>query len=410
MNHSPEVSRTSWNAGGESDRIDAGIDVICFGEFMEANPDNSGSAPPAWAGAIWALMIPLSLAVSCGIRSGADVRRDTTHPFQYGVSLSTHVGAYSNAGRPATLRELQRHHVGWIQVVPFAFQLDPKEPQISFRDLTSTQVHFIDAVHKAGMHVMMKPHVWSSKFWGENASWRGEIAMGSDADWNLWFQNYEKFILHYARLSEQTGVEVFTIGLEYVRATRERPGDWRKLIRKVRAVYSGPITYAAHYLQEIEQIGFWDELDFIGVILYPELSGKRDPTMADLLEGWKPVKETLRRISETHGKPVVVAEIGFNSIVGAAEKPWEWARRGARVDLEIQARCYEATFQALWEESWLGGIYFWKWRISGKDGGPENIHYTPQGKPAALVMQKWFGKIDAAPDGSDPGSGQAGAR
>ena len=105
----------------------------------------------------------MSLAVSCGFRSGADVRRDGTHPFQYGVNLSTHVGLYSHSGRAGTLRDLKRHHVGWIQLVPFAWQLDPKEPQISFRDMTSTQSEFIETVHKAGMRVMMK-HLMNSGY------------------------------------------------------------------------------------------------------------------------------------------------------------------------------------------------------------------------------------------------------
>lgn len=349
------------------------------------------------------------MLIACGCGSAADgvAGYRSRGGFQNGIHLATHVGAYSHPDGPATLRELQRHNVGWIQMVPFAWQLETGKPQLSFRDHTATQTAFIDRVHRNGMRIMMKPHIWSPQFWGENARWRADIRMRTAEDWDRWFEKYEEFILHYARMSERTGVEMFTLGLEYLQATRERPQAWRRLIRKIRAVYSGPLTYAAHYPEETAAIDFWEDLDYIGVVLYPELSRDSDPGLQDLLGGWRPVRDDLHRLSQRFRRPVLIVEVGFNSIAGAAHRPWEWAREGSEPDLDLQARCYEATFRTFWDQPWIGGIYFWKWGIDAADGGRDDIHFTPRGKPAAEVLRAWFGRLD--PAATAPLTGAAGA-
>jgi hypothetical protein len=352
--------------------------------------------------AIRTFLVAVSLlaVAGCVPESGGGV-------FQNGIHVATHVGAYSHPDAPETLAALRNHNIDWVQMVPFAWQLDTTRPELSFRDHTETQTAFIERVHRNGMHVMMKPHIWSPQFWGESGRWRGDIRMSSPEDWDRWFADYERFVLHYARMSERTGVEMFTLGLEYVQSTAERPEDWKRLIRKVRSVYSGLITYAAHYPDESGQIEFWEDLDYIGVVLYPELSTRSDPQLDDLLEGWKPVRENLHRMSEKFRRPVLIVEAGFNSIAGAGHRPWEWAREGSTIDLDLQARCYEATFRTFWNEPWIGGIYFWKWGIEAGGGGPGDIHYTPQGKPAAAVLRAWFGRVGESGSRSvSPAAGQ----
>ena len=50
--------------------------------------------------------------------------------------------------------------------------------------------------------------------------WRGEISMQSEEDWQKWFANYEQFILHYAQLAQEEGIEMLCIGTELHRTSK----------------------------------------------------------------------------------------------------------------------------------------------------------------------------------------------
>jgi hypothetical protein len=310
--------------------------------------------------------------------------------FQCGMVIETGWGAHSDPRGPATLRDLKALGVDAIQIVPFAFQPDIESPQLRFTDHTATQTVFIREAHSLGLLVLLKPHIWSHQFWGPGARWRGDLRMHSEADWQSWFASYREFILHYARLAEATGVEVMCIGLEYVQATRERPEDWRALIAATRAVYRGQLTYAANLHDELAAIDFWDELDLIGVNVYPSLSAVPDATVEALVDGFAPTVDALARVAERHRRPMIVTEIGFPATRDAAIRPWEWPDGADVVDLGAQSRAYEATFRALWSQPWLSGIYWWKWPIDGRGGGPGNREYTPRQKPAAAVLARYY--------------------
>ncbi|NIV43502.1 hypothetical protein GWN49_01190, partial [Candidatus Bathyarchaeota archaeon] len=63
---------------------------------------------------------------------------------------------------------------------------------------------------------------------------------------------------------------------------------------------------------------------------------------------------------------------------------------GRLIDLQEQADCYEAAFQALWDKSWFCGMYWWSWQTNPDVGGSENGDYTPQNKPAQGVLTHWY--------------------
>lgn len=51
----------------------------------------------------------------------------------------------------------------------------------------------------------------------------------------------------------------------------------RRLIRQIRRVYHGPLTYAANWSGEYKQIRFWDALDYVGIQAYFPLRHGRQP-------------------------------------------------------------------------------------------------------------------------------------
>jgi hypothetical protein len=100
----------------------------------------------------------------------------------------------------------------------------------------------------------------------------------------------------------------------------------------------------------------------------------------------------------------VLTEIGYKSADRTAEQPWLW-RSEEPVDLEEQARCYEAMFRTLWDRSWFKGIFVWKW-FPGFDTSRSDSDrgFTPQGKPAEEVLRRWYG-LDPAPPRPAGGTG-----
>ncbi len=320
-------------------------------------------------------------------------RRLSPDRIHRGMVIETGWGEHGDPGGPATLRELRDLGVNAVEVVPFAYQADVERPELRFRDFTATQTAFIGEAHALGLIVLVKPHIWSRQFWGPHARWHGDLRMRSEADWQRWFAAYGDFILHYARLAEATRVEVLCVGLEYVQATRERPDDWRALIAAVRTAYHGELTYAAHVPDEAAAIPFWDDLDYIGVTVYPNLAARPGAPVDSLVRGYAGTVELLERLAGRHGRPVLVTEIGFPATRGAAVRPWQWPGAGDAVDLDEQARAYEATFRALWGRPWLRGLYWWKWPIDGRGGGPGDPEYTPLRKPAAAVMARYYREL-----------------
>lgn len=62
-------------------------------------------------------------------------------------------------------------------------------------------------------------------------TWRALI---QPTGWPAWFTSYRAFILHYAELAQQEGVEQFSVGVEYTSAERYE-AEWRSPSRPTTA-------------------------------------------------------------------------------------------------------------------------------------------------------------------------------
>lgn len=238
-----------------------------------------------------------------------------------------------------------------------------------------------DSSARHGIMNMLKPHLWV------RGSWPGEIEMKNEADWDEWFANYRGFILDYAVMAEEHQIPMLCVGTE-LEMTSGREEDWRKVISEIRKVYSGKLIYAANFT-EFEHVKFWDALDYIGIQAYFPLSTKTNPELSDLKSGWNKHLPKIEKVVRKYQKPVMFTEIGYCNTIDAAEEPWVWPNERKDVELseEMQAMCYEAFFETAWKESWMAGVFFWKWYPEGKHRDPD---FTPQGKIAEQVMKNYF--------------------
>ncbi len=160
---------------------------------------------------------------------------------------------------------------------------------------------------------------------------------------------------------------------------------WLQLIKEVRKIYSGKITYAANW-NEYKKVKFWKELDYIGVDAYFPLSNKKTPTEKECSLGWKKHKQNLRDISKESNKPVLFTEFGYMSSDSTAMEPWRSDRR--KVNLLGQLNATTAIFDEFWKEDWFAGGFLWKWHPDHeKSGGIKNARFTPQNKPVESLIR-----------------------
>jgi hypothetical protein len=224
----------------------------------------------------------------------------------------------------------------------------------------------------------------------DSGHWRGQIgnAFNTEAEWEIWFASYRDFIADYASLAQANGVEQFCVGTELV-GTTGREADWRQVISDVRSLFSGPITYASNHSGEETGIQWWDAVDYIGVDAYYPLTDKNDPTLIELKAAWVTPTLTLENLSRQYNRPIIFTEIGYRSVDGANQHPWEW-QTGSTVDLQEQADCYRAALETFWGKPWFRGIYWWYWSTDPDQGGPEDMDYTPHNKPAETVLRNYY--------------------
>ncbi|UOQ55620.1 glycoside hydrolase family 113 [Hymenobacter cellulosivorans] len=313
------------------------------------------------------------------------------------------------AGDSVTALDLQpliRAHVTWIAQTPFGWQADAAQPTVQLHTGVGSRrrgrgywgetdyglVHTAQLARQHGIQTLLKPHLWVR---GAGA-WPGSIQMQNPADWQAWFAAYSTFIVHYAQLAEENHFGALCIGTE-LEKTVSHEKEWRALIKQVRRVYHGPLTYAANWSGEFEQVKFWDALDFIGVQAYFPLSKVSSPPRAELLAAWQTHQAAIARVQRKYKKPVVFTEAGYRNTADAAIEPWTWPDRTAvffTPDEQTQATCYAALFETFWPQSWFKGLFIWKWYPGLQPDGPARRHadFTPQHKPAEQVMAQWYGQ------------------
>lgn len=307
---------------------------------------------------------------------------------------------WEGAGRiqRSSLQPLQDLGVDWISQTPFGWCRSAGDPEIRIAargvlwgETDEGLAETARLARALGIKTLLKPHLWV-----QGGAWVGELRMESEEDWQRFFHSYEAFILHYAQVARQERMEALAVGTELKHAAR-RTEDWRRVIRRVRAVYSGRLTYCANFTEE-DDVGFWDALDFVGIQAYYPLGDAARPDPPAIRAAWVPIAARLKALARRTGKPVVFTEIGYKSVSGSLAAPWKWDTEGT-VDLLLQRDAYRAMFESFWNEPWFGGTFLWKWhpdlegRASrGRWWRPDRVprDFTPQGKPALEVVREFY--------------------
>lgn len=323
--------------------------------------------------------------------------------------------AYAQGRARGAVEELRQQTAArWIALCVFEYQSTPTSADIApntdgrnpitggpnATTATPEDIRIaVEDARRAGMRILLKPHV--DVYSGE---WRGLIRPSPE-----WFDAYTAMLLRYARLAEELGIEMLCIGTELVTATQPQYTPfWERLIDTLRRVYRGQLLYAANWEgtpelpgPEFLRVGFWHRLDGVGVNFYPPLTSSPAepiPSLEEALQRWEPYRRQFEQLAAQTGKPIVITEVGCQSVKGALAAPWDYRRGaapGAEPDLAAQRLYYQAV-RALCEAApWCAGVFWWTWESIPSPY--EATDYTPRNKPAAEVVRAWYTTAVASP-------------
>jgi hypothetical protein len=283
-------------------------------------------------------------------------------------------------------------NANYTAIMPFGFIRDLEHPEIIhntdrqwFGETRAGAKQYIEALKKKHNKIMIKPQIW---VW--RAEFTGYIEMNTEENWKLLEESYSSFILEYADLAEELKVEILCIGTELEKFIENRPEYWNRLIKEIRTIYSGKITYAANW-DEYKRVPFLTELDYIGVDAYFPVSENETPSLEESKNGWNKWKKEMKELSARMNKKIIFTEFGYRSVNFSGKEPWKSDRDMNIVNLDAQINTTQALFEEIWGEDWFAGGFLWKWFINHTDvGGSNNSMFTPQNKPVEAIIESYY--------------------
>ncbi|NRA68127.1 MAG: hypothetical protein HRU19_26830 [Pseudobacteriovorax sp.] len=151
---------------------------------------------------------------------------------------------------------------------------------------------------------------------------------------------------------------MLSIGVEYKKTSHRN--EWIDIIKAVRKVYKGKLIYSANW-DEVEQVPFWQHLDYIGIQAYYPLPLSSKKTPSEVKSAWQKVMATIEK--KLPAKPIVFTEVGYDLRPDGNMVPWKSLERGQRPDIVLRRSLIEGTLQFLQEypRSKVVGAFWWKW-------------------------------------------------
>ena len=283
-------------------------------------------------------------------------------------------------------------NANYASIMPFGFLKNINAPDLIysserqwFGETLEGSRQYISELQKGNIKIMIKPQVWVWK--GE---FTGDIFMKSEADWKQLENSYSAFILDYAKLAQEVDAEIFCIGTELELFVKYRPNFWTDLIKRIKSVYKGKLTYAANW-DEYRRVPFWFELDFIGIDAYFPVSDMKTPTVEDCKKGWQGHKSVMKSISQQYSKQILFTEFGYRSMDFTGKEPWQSDYKIKSINFQGQTNATKALFEEFWYEEWFAGGFIWKWfhKHNNINGNTDN-QFTPQNKPVEQVISEYF--------------------
>ena len=310
----------------------------------------------------------------------------------------------------STNAAMKRDRVQWVEIAP-AWDYAKTDPPVMTNEgfghtyPDASLVAHINATKKAGFKVYLAPQVCCVDLTkvDKTAKW-----------WNSWFEQYEDYSLHFADVAAKTGVDQLAITGDWATIDNKPPNYASRLeaiYTKVRQHYKGPVGRSI-YLGGVDGTAepVWprpsdmpgmNQWEFFAVNWWAGLSPNSSATQPALNESaLRIMNASLAPIAAQYGKPVVLQQIAYPSVVGGVTgrtevdgdgiQMWNKYDPSAVLDLQGQAMAFEAVLNAVAQSPYVIGTYpFVYW----PDEFPLSKEYNIRGKPAVEVVRGWYGSV-----------------
>jgi hypothetical protein len=279
-------------------------------------------------------------------------------PFLKGMTISCQTWGYEWATpeMKEAMLELKSIGANSISIHPYARIYE--DGHIRFRKDRQSN-HITTPVvwgKELNIQLMVKPHL---AYWGTKFRWRGDIDFQHEDEWDIFFKDYEEWIVTIATIAEESGTPIFCIGTELMNSIKYEK-EWRRIISRVRDVYGGKLTYAANW-DIYDQISFWDELDYIGIQAYFPLVEHELPSAEEIAKGWDRVYEKIIPFADNLSRQIIFTEIGYDISVNAAKEPWISGMSDHEEGESLQKLCLKIALEKIQTYDQMAGLFLWKW-------------------------------------------------
>jgi len=251
---------------------------------------------------------------------------------------------------------------------------------------------FLAVAHDAHMRVTLRPVLNENALIAQNPfAWRGSI---EPQNRTAWFRSYRKLLLPYVAAAEAGHAATFVLGTEL--DSLEGSPQWAGLLRSLRSLYRGQLTYDQNY-DEFASGTANPPVQSHDVDAYPELGVSPSASVGQLTWSWD---AWLGAHPLSVRRQLTISEIGIDAVAGSYVKPWDWLARAHKpIDTHVQAAWYQAACNALSAEQIGGGIYYWEVNFDADPAQPrafESDRLTFLDRPGQQVIRRCFARLAAA--------------
>ncbi len=318
-------------------------------------------------------------------------------------------GYFASAQAHAEVEKMAALGTHWVCVVPTVYA-ETFASTRQFRDFEHTPDDgelraIIDLIHARGMRVKLRPMLEDFQGNGRNQVTfppdRERIPGRISDNWARWFASMRARAVHYARIAQETGCELYGLDSELDKTIAQDAG-WQSVLRAVRETYRGPVdacfTRGANLLEHLRNRSSWlHELDTLSYSAYLQTAEKPGASVDQMAAFLAVARDQQREIAAAFGKPYYFGECGCNSATGAAASPSSWSAKSGYDGAE-QANFLQAIIEVFGAEPWWRGLFWWKWdeqldRPHYRDDPRGDKGFTIHGKPAAEVFRRWCAQV-----------------
>jgi|GEM_PF-6526510 len=325
------------------------------------------------------------------------------------------------------LRELVDQGVDSIKIDPcwFSESLTSTDviPLYDYSDIptwTDEEIRYVvNEAHRLGITV-----VGSLQYWAlDEMEWCGYCRQFiTPSSWDKWMASYTDLVRHLASLYSELGADIFCPGVELYNfageldeiwgghsTSRYLPNDeWNRsmvsMIKSLRGIYSGPITWAAAPLPlNLSDDTAYERmyelfacLDIIGLNAYFHPFGTSSvPNWDEVIQRWETVKNNIvDPIAREFAKPIIFTEAGAASSTNALRQS---IPANKQVDLEAQLLYYQGLMETFRSDPQFLGAFWWDYGLTATagfeptSGGIWDWEHTPRLKPAMDYLINVYG-------------------